>query len=138
MRIPPSTTAVRVGMVISRSSRERTRQFLSARRDAGWAFGTGKRPLPLPSACPAPSARPNPDAASAPSLPNAEPVPPWSPAAPRAAGAMLLLRDRTRHDLSTGCHGEPAGGRANGRTDIADPFRGDVIRRAQLNRATRG
>src|SRR5262249_45044780 len=106
MRIPPRATAVRVGMVISSSSRDRTRQFFSARRDAGWACGAWT--CPLPSACPAPSGplRPKAGAASAPSLPNADPVPPWSPAAPGAAEAILLLRDCTRHDLSAGCHGE--------------------------------
>src|SRR6266851_5021013 len=31
--MPPSTTAVSVGMAISRTRRERTRQFLSARRE---------------------------------------------------------------------------------------------------------
>src|SRR5215471_18945284 len=137
MRIPPSATAVRVGMVISNSNRERTRQFFSARLDAGLAWwGTSGCPAPLPSACP--SGLPRPPGASTPSRPNAEPFPAWSPTATGAAGGMFLLRDRTRHDLFTGCHGEPADSRANGRTDIADPFRGDVIRRAQLNRATRG
>src|ERR1700722_16302076 len=34
MRVPPSTTAVSVGMVISSSRRDRTRQFFRARREA--------------------------------------------------------------------------------------------------------
>src|SRR5712691_11611001 len=35
MRMPPSITAVTVGMAISRRRRERTRQFFRARRDPG-------------------------------------------------------------------------------------------------------
>src|SRR5215467_7637262 len=140
MRIPPRVTAVSVGMVISSSNRERTRQFFSARRDAGWASGSGGCPLPLLPACSAPSGRPRPEpgAASAPSLPNADPVPPLSPAAPEAAGAIFLLRDRTRYDLSAGCLGELAGGRADGRTGIADPFRGMFKAGSSSYRATRG
>src|SRR6516165_1977943 len=125
MRIAPSATAVRVGMVISSSSRERTRQFFSARREAGRAWGTSAGPVPLPSAGPSGLPRPSPGA-SAPSRPKAGPSPAWSPAAAGATREMFLLRDDTRHDLSAGCHGEPAGGGGDGRTDIADPFRGDV------------
>src|SRR5580698_5929606 len=42
MKIPPAATAVTVGMITSRTSRDRTRQFFSARRAercAGWAPG---------------------------------------------------------------------------------------------------
>src|SRR6266571_2515362 len=35
MKIPPAATAVTVGMITSRNSRDRTRQFFSARREAG-------------------------------------------------------------------------------------------------------
>jgi len=45
-----------------------------------------------------------------------------------AAGAIFLLRNCTRHDLSAVCHGEPAGGRADGRTGIADASRGTFKR----------
>ncbi len=37
MRVPPRMTAVRVGMVMSSKSRERTRQFFSAIRDGACA-----------------------------------------------------------------------------------------------------
>src|SRR6185437_7720470 len=37
IRMPPRTMAVRVGMAISRTSRERTRQLRRARRDGGFA-----------------------------------------------------------------------------------------------------
>src|SRR5436309_7260920 len=35
MKTPPAATAVTVGMITSRNSRDRTRQFFSARREAG-------------------------------------------------------------------------------------------------------
>src|SRR5882724_5730008 len=35
MNTPPAATAVTVGMITSRNSRDRTRQFFSARREAG-------------------------------------------------------------------------------------------------------
>ena len=96
-------------------------------------------PAPLPSAVAVtagPAVRPGLTA-------GLRPVPAERRAAPRGrlghgrAGEMFLLRDRTRHDLSAGCHGEPAAAGPTGRTDIADPFRA-TFGRAQLNRATRG
>src|SRR5690242_17875040 len=95
MRIPPSATAVSVGMVMSRRSLDRTRQFRSARWErwrlagrAGAALSRPAWPEPLPAA----------GAWTGPSLgpANAEPA----AAGGRGPGgcgavAMFLLRDRT-------------------------------------------